>query len=130
MPVTYKLDPVAEVVETRCTGGATLDEVLAHFRELEADPSLPEKLHVLLDLAEMTSLPDRDQLKQVTRAVDQLSDRLRWGACAIVASRDALYGMSRMFEVFAEGLFAQTHVFRSREEAERWLAGAVARAHR
>jgi hypothetical protein len=27
-----------------------------------------------------------------------------------------------MFEVFAEGLFARTCVFRTREEAERWLS--------
>jgi hypothetical protein len=128
MPVTYQLDPEAGRVETRCTGGVTLDDVLAHFRALEADPALPQRLHVLLDLTEMTSLPDRIQLKSVTRAVDQLCDRLRWGACAIVASRDALFGMSRMFEVFTEGLFAQTHVFRGRGEAERWLAAEMARS--
>ena len=28
-----------------------------------------------------------------------------FGGCAIIASRDALFGMARMFEVFAENYF-------------------------
>jgi hypothetical protein len=79
---------------------------------------------VLLDLDELTSVPESGQLRRVTREIARLREKLRWGACAIVASRDVLFGMSRMFEVFAADLFALTHVFRKREEAELWLASA------
>jgi len=37
-------------------------------------------------------------------------------------SRDALFGMSRMFEAFVEGSFARIAVFRKRENAKGWLA--------
>lgn len=124
MPVTYQLDPASGCIETLCTGEVTLDEVLHHFQELEADASLPERLDVLLDLGAMTSLPESEQLREVTRAVDRLKAKVAWGACAIVARRDALFGMSRMFEIFTEGLFARTRVFREREAAEDWLAGS------
>lgn|SRR5262245_31400000 len=123
MPVSYEIDRAAGRIDTRCTGDVTLDEVMRHFAELRADPSTPERLDVLLDLDGTTSTPESPQLRQVTRAIDQLTAKLRWGACAIVASRDSLYGMSRMFAVFAEGLFAETQVFRDRQAAERWLAG-------
>jgi hypothetical protein len=122
MPVTYHLDPVRGFVETRCTGDVTLDEVLEHFRELEVDASLPDRLDVLLDLGAMTSLPESEQLRDVTRAVERLKAKVEWGACAIVARRDALFGMSRMFEVFTEELFARTRVFRERAAAQDWLA--------
>ena len=122
MPVTYQLNPESGCIETLCTGEVTLDEVLHHFQELEADASLPERLDVLLDLCAMTTLPESEQLREVTRAVDRLNAKVAWGACAIVARRDALFGMSRMFEIFAEGLFARTRVFREREAAEEWLA--------
>jgi hypothetical protein len=121
MPVTYQLNRASGCIETLCTGAVTLDEVLHHFRELEADASLPDRLDVLLDLGPMTSLPESEQLREVTRAVDRLKARVAWGACAIVARRDALFGMSRMFEIFAEGLFARTRVFREREAAQDWL---------
>jgi hypothetical protein len=122
MPVTYHLDRARGCVETVCTGPVTLGEVLQHFREIEADDSLPGRLDVLLDLGPMTSLPESEQLRDVTRAVDRLRAKVAWGACAIVARRDALFGMSRMFEIFTEGLFARTRVFREREAAEDWLA--------
>lgn len=121
MPVSYQLSPETGFIDTRCTGALTLDEVMSHFRKLEADPSLPGRLDVLLDLDEVTSLPESTQLREVTRAISRLEPRVAWGACAIVASRDALYGMSRVFEVLVEGLFARTHVFRERGEAQRWL---------
>jgi len=122
MSVTYQLNQEARFIETQCTGDVTLEEVLGHFLELEADPSLPDRLDVFLDLDKMTSLPESDQLRDVARAVDRLRAKVEWGSCAILATRDGVFGISRMFEVFAEGLFARTCVFRTREEAERWLS--------
>lgn len=47
--------------------------------------------------------------------------RVKWGACAISANRDALYGMTRVFQVFAEHLCASSSVLRERQ-SERWLS--------
>ena len=119
MPVTYRLDPDEEIITTTCSGVATIEEVLEHFEALESDHALPERLDVLLDLVDMTSTPDTSQLKEVVHALDR--PEVRWGACAIVASRDVVFGMLRMFEVFAEGKFESTRVFREREQAWSWL---------
>ena len=122
MPVTYQINRESGLIETRCTGEVTFDEVMGHFEQLEAEPSLPGRLDVLLDLEGTTTLPESGQLLEVARAVDRLKAKVQWGACAIVASRDALFGMIRMFEVFVEGMFVRTRVFRERKEAERWLS--------
>ena len=121
MPVTYQIDSENAFIETHCKGEVTLDEVLDHFRQLDAEPSLPKRLDVLLDLNGMTSLPERDELLEVTRAVERLKTKVQWGACAIVASRDALFGMIRIFEVFAEKLFSDIRVFRNRKDAKQWI---------
>jgi hypothetical protein len=121
MPVTYQINRETAFIETHCTGEVTLDEVLDHFRQLEAEPSLPRRLDVLLDLDKTTSLPESPQLMEVTRAVERLRAKVEWGVCAIVANRDALYGMSRIFEVFAEKQFDRISVFRDREDAKRWM---------
>jgi hypothetical protein len=47
---------------------------------------------------------------------------LPFNACAIVAGSDVLFGMMRMFEVFARDSFVITQVFRSTADAEVWLA--------
>lgn len=124
MPVTYQLNRGDEIIETRCTGLVTLGEVMAHFEELGSLPSLPKRLDVFLDLETMTNLPESEQLEDVARAIEHLKSKLDWGSCAILAKRDALFGMIRIFEVFTDGLFARTRVFRDRGEALHWLREA------
>lgn len=123
MPVTYSIDRESARLHTRCVGKLTLDEVFDHFHQLEIDDTLPPQLDVLLDLTAMESLPEAGQLRMIATEVGRVQkSKLRWGACAIIADRDALYGMTRMFQVFAEDHFADSCVFREREEAERWIA--------
>jgi hypothetical protein len=120
MPVFYKIGGDG-IIRTRCVGDVTLDEVIDHFRVLERDPDCPDRLDVLLDLTEMGSVPRSDQLRAVSREIGRIQDRVRFGACAIVACTDVLFGMSRMFEVFAQERFRETCVFRAVDEAEAWL---------
>jgi hypothetical protein len=58
----------------------------------------------------------------VTYRIDQTRRRIhRFRYCAIIAPRQALFGMARMFEVFAENYFVATRVCRSMADGERWL---------
>jgi len=127
MPVSYELERDAELLCTECTGPVSFEEVLGHFRELDADDSLPTRLDILLDLTTTESLPDADQLRTIASEVDRIRRKVEWGACAIVASRDALFGMARMFQVFSEDYFADSNVFRERKQAERWLESVRSR---
>jgi len=62
MPIDYQIDPGRHLIRTRCIGSLTFDEVVAHFRALEADPRIPDPLDVLLDFSELTNFPDHDQV--------------------------------------------------------------------
>jgi hypothetical protein len=121
MPVTYQIDHAKQLVRTCCTGATTLDEVLQHFAVLVQDLKCPDRLNVLLDLSEMTSLPASTQLRVVASEIARVVPRVQFLNCAIIAPQDALFGMARMFEVYAEQHFAATRVFRTREEGVIWL---------
>jgi hypothetical protein len=121
MPVTYRIDQSSQLIHTRCVGAVVLAEVRAHFAALARDPECPERLDVLLDLSEMTTLPASGQLRTVVSDIASLRPQLQFGICAIVASRPPLFGMARMFEVFAEQYFSVTRVFTSETEAVAWL---------
>jgi hypothetical protein len=121
MTVTYRIDQAKRRIHTRCVGAVTLDEVLQHFADLVRDPDCPARLDVLLDLSEITSLPTSSQLTAVTTEVARVRPHVQFDGCAIIASRDALFGMARMFEVFAENYFGATRVFRTVDEGTRWL---------
>ena len=107
-------------------GLVTLQEVIDHFRTLEKDPDCPDLLDVFLDLREVDSLPETRQVSIVINEMKRIRGQVRFGACAILASRDALIGMMRMFEVMAEACFCVTCTFRATNEAEAWQIG---RAH-
>jgi hypothetical protein len=126
VPVSYEIDRDRGLVRTRCVGATTLPEVLAHFRELAAEPALPEPLDVLLDLSELTAAPASDQVRTIADEVRAFRSKLDWGAIAIVARSDLVFGVSRMFGIVAEDQFANTGVFRSLSEAEDWLRARAA----
>lgn len=121
MPVSYQIDHSRGIIHTKCSGDVTLAEVLDHFRVLSSDPECPARLDVLLDLSECTSETDSEQLRTVSHAIASVRDRVRFGACAIVAPTDLLFGIGRMFEAVAEERFRVTHVFRSVAQADAWL---------
>ena len=60
-------------------------------------------------------------LPTVVNELKRIRGKIRFNACAILACRDALFGMMRMFEVLAEDSFRVTRTFRTATEAETWL---------
>ena len=122
MPVTYRIDGANRLIHTTCTGPITVAEVVDHFRVLEQDPCCPDRLDVLLDVQDGTTVPESQELHHVTRAIARIRGKVQFGTCAIVAPTDVLFGKMRMFEVFAEDYFQETRVFRTAGEAEVWLA--------
>ena len=121
MPVTYSIDAKERVIRTQCIGNLTFEEVVNHFRALQQDPDAPPRLDVLLDLSATDSLPESRQLEAVGHEIAQLQGRIRFDLCAVIAPREALFGMMRMFEVMAQPYFRATCVFRAAGEAEAWL---------
>jgi hypothetical protein len=122
MPVTYKIDKARGIIRTKCSGKVTFEEVLNHLRFLQRDPECPVCLDVLLDSTECRSEPAAEQLRTVSGAIRSIQFRVQFDACAIVAETDVLFGIARMFEVFAEERFRVTEVFRSVTDAEAWLS--------
>jgi hypothetical protein len=121
MPVSYEIDRRRNRITTRCSGDTTLSEVLAHFDIIERDPDRPSHLDVFLDLTEQTNLPTAQQIQAAASRVGMAKWMIDFRACAIVVNRDALFGMLRMFEVFAHPHFERLRVFRDASHARAWL---------
>src|SRR5262249_42597779 len=121
MPVTYRIDPERRLIVTRCTGETTLPEVLAHFDELERDPTCPPGADVRLDLTRITSLPNVGQIRSAAERAGDASRKVRFGALAVVAQNEELFGVARLFEMFTQRVFTRSRVFATFEEADAWL---------
>ena len=120
MPITYEIDRSRNLIRTTCFGTVRLPDVMAHFDALQRDPDRPDRLDVLLDLRDIDAPPAAPQLQAVADRVS-LVDGLVFGACAILATRETVFGMARMFEVLARPYFAAIKTFRDVAAAEEWL---------
>jgi hypothetical protein len=123
MPVSYEIDAERGLIRTHCSARTTFGEVMAHFAELRALPSLPQPLDVYLDLRDIRNLPTLDQLESVAGTTGSLTLDLRWGAMAIVASSDVVFGTSRIYEALVHHYFEDVRVFRDPVEADAWIDG-------
>lgn len=121
MPVHYAIDLDRQRLHTTCSGYVTFPEVAQHFQELRNDPQFRDSLDVLLDLSGCTSLPTPDQLRDVVDQIASLGGRWRFGACAMITTDEALYGITRIFEVYAREVFTRSEIFHSVPEGDRWL---------
>ena len=122
MPITYEIDRARNLIRTTCSGVVRLPDVMAHFDALQRDPHRPDRLDVLLDLRDVDTPPAAAQLQAVADRVS-LVEGLVFGACAILATRETVFGMARMFEVLARPYFAAIKTFRDVKAAEEWLEG-------
>ena len=120
MPVSYEIDSARGLIRTRCSGNVELADVLGHFAALQRDPARPPWPDVLLDFTGLESLPHAFQ-------VETVKDRLGWRPafrfryCAMVADRDVVFGIARMFQSMTTAFFENVVVVRSLVEAEEWL---------
>src|SRR3954464_13499025 len=121
MPVLYEIDRDRALVRTTCAGFVTFDQVMAHFSALERDPRCRDLMDVILDLRQVTSMPETSQLRQVAERIAAGESRLRYGRLAIVAVEPERVGMGKLFVQFAQGRFVAATVVPTIEDAARWL---------
>ncbi len=121
MTVQYQIDLSIRRITTRAFAEVTIDEVLAHFDELSADPSYETDLDVLLDLVDCKTLPGIDEIRSAAGRVTADLSSLRFGRLAVVVASDGLFGMLRMFHTLSESVFSDAQIFRDRDQALQWL---------
>jgi hypothetical protein len=121
VPVTYQIDAARKLIHTTCNRPLTFTEVIEHFRTLKEDPACTGPLDVLLDVSDADTLPESRQLGPVSAELSAVRAKAEFGLCAIIATRDAMFGMMRVFAVVAGPYFRAIRVFRGADEAQAWL---------
>ena len=119
MPVTYRVND--DVVEMALNGECPPDEVIQTFHEALSDPATPSMFVLFLDVRKSTSLASRDtaEIIRVAEYLGPHKDRVK--RCAVLATEQVHFGLSRLGAVYSETAGVMTSVFRDREEALEWL---------
>lgn len=122
MPLEYDVDVKTGTVLSRGVGAVIGDDVLHMLGACLEDRRLASPHRELADLRGATAFGlDAAAVRAVAAFVKSAGDRFRGGKVAYVAEENVVYGIGRMFEVYAADLGLDFHVFRDVEAARDWL---------
>lgn len=123
MTVSYRVNN--GVVEMVLEGENSPDAVIQCFNEAIDDPATPQTFGLFLDVRKSTSLATRPTA-DIIRVAEHLGphkDRVQ--RCAVLATEQVHFGLSRLGAVYSETAGVMTSVFRDRDEALKWLRGEI-----
>jgi hypothetical protein len=122
MSIKVNVDESRELVEIVFAGEVTKSEFIELMDRYFREPSSAFPLGPF-DLSDVTGVDVAAESVRdaARRAGEYVDSRLDGGKLAIVAPRDLLFGMARMYEILRGDSPVEVRVFREREEAESWL---------
>jgi len=123
MPVRYFV--TGEILVVMVEGDYASEELRRVGDAAVRAPGLPHPAPVLLDMSKAAGLNARSgrQLRATAAFFAERADRIR--RIAILAPTDLSYGLMRMGATFGETMGLVVGVFRSLDEAMRFLAGGA-----
>lgn len=128
MPIAYEINQAAGMVTLEFLGTVTDADLMSTFHQLYQDPRHRLGMAELTDLRRVERVEITGEgLQRLAEATAALLDgrQISWKVAVVVpATREVLFGLSRMYELLREGSPERVCVFRDMEEAERWLAPA------
>jgi hypothetical protein len=118
VPATYRIDRSLKTIFSAGTGVVTDADLRDHQRTVLADPEFDPRFDQIWDLQQVEDVDvSNEALRSLAESRSYSSESKR----AIVAPRDVVYGMARMFEMLHEEAPETFRVFRTDREARAWL---------
>ena len=112
-----------DVFVVRATGDVTYDECQRAIDDILYHPAAASARKILVDGRGTVTAPKTDELQTLARDMKLLVDR-GYGPMAIVTDQTFVYGVARMFAVFAGAFGLNVRAFQSVKEASDWLRDA------
>jgi hypothetical protein len=129
MPVTCEIDSEAGLVRTTFRGQVDIEEVVRALEDVLHRPDFRPGLNGIVDLREGDIDTQARDVKRLATMMERYRAQIGKSRTAIVVARDVTYGMARMYQAYAESTSIETMVFRSLDDAHRWLAESAPMSH-
>ena len=122
MSIQYRIIREQKLAYIKCWGMVTTEEILLEGTKLFSDEDWENGFNLLLDYREVTEtdLCSQGIMKIVIQDKQNefLFDKSK---CAVIADKDILYGLSRMWELLSIENKGEKMVFRDVNDALSWL---------
>jgi len=125
MPIKTAIDTDRSIIIHTITGKFTVEDAIGAYELSFTLPGFDERMGVIWDhrltVAGDNTVGSLQELKQ--RIETSRFKRSQPYRVALVAEKDAIYGMARAFQAISGSLPTETLVTRSMDEALVWVAG-------
>lgn len=118
MPLAWSIQDGTIMVHA--SGKVTLEEVRVVQEQILVHPGWRAGAAMFVDARAQTGAPTAEELRIIAREMTPLVER-GLGPVAMVCGSSFIYGVARMFSVFAEVVHANVGAFREMDEAQKWL---------
>jgi hypothetical protein len=118
VPADYEIDVQRAIVLSRAWGRVLGEEFVDHQKRLRRDPDFKPHFDQLWDCRDVESTQASAEDMRELAANNPFTGGSRR---AVVAPSNAVFGLSRMFEILTEDTQDEFKVFRDWDEARSWL---------
>ncbi len=121
MPIISIIDKDSGIVHTTFEGYVSLTEIMDNITSLINRPDFVPGLKGISDLRYCSIDLHSADIKKIADLIITYSARIGPSKTAVVVSHDAVYGMTRMFQVFVDNTSLDIAIFRDLKKALQWL---------
>ncbi|MHC4870727.1 MAG: hypothetical protein ACYTFY_02680 [Planctomycetota bacterium] len=128
MPLEYEIMPELKLAYVKASGKLTVNDIMIKGAGLFAEGKWENGFNVLCDYREVVKVDLNSQDVREIVSQDKTNESLfDKSKCGIVADKDCVFGLSRMWEIHTENANnkIETMVFRNIEDSLRWFGMEV-----
>jgi hypothetical protein len=123
MPILRNVDIKRNLVTLTCRGAIPKGSIRAAFFGMLADPLFKTGMNVLWDFRDAQGVaPSEQQIMDFVTMVKE--NQMRRGSnykVALLVDKDLYYGLTRMFQAYADTLPSEVMSFSTKDDANSWL---------
>jgi len=123
---SIKIDKDRRLAQIKATGSVNVLELKEIFLEIVGHEEWQAGFYMLCDYSEIENFDVSSQdIEDIAEWLTSIDALIGDGRCAVVASKDSVYGMSRMWEILSSDRSQHICVFRQINDAVAWLGSSV-----
>jgi hypothetical protein len=119
MPITYRLDRDAGIIEETWTGSVSIQQLRDYWTGYLADPEVIALRRTVVDMRAADIDFTGAELASLVQSVLPVLGELRW-LSALVVSHPVQFGVGRQYQAFAE-TYSKDAIFENIDSAKTWL---------
>lgn len=120
MQISIHYEPEQNVLYSKATGAASIEDIMGYYSKIEHMNFKPG-YSVLVDCSEVSSGISFDDIVLIVERRSELHREIGPEKIAIVAKKDVVFGLARVFGSMIEQKNIEANVFRDEEKALQWL---------